>query len=126
MSQQLLPFFIVSLVICIAIFWNKQPLGGNPEFFFFIMTSTFTVVMDDGDDANELESFSSHEEALDYLRQQVYDWNHTDKWNKTKDRLEMVIAENGLELELVQETSSSDYEPHENWNSIHGWSGDSH
>ena len=125
MSQQLLPFFIVSLVIYIAIFWNKQPLGGNPEFFFFIMTSTFTVVMDDGDDANELESFPSHKEALDYLKQQVHDWNHTDKWDKTKDRLEMVIAENGLELELIEETLSSDYEYHETWNSIYGWSGDS-
>ena len=125
MSQQLLPFFIVSLVIYIAIFWNKQPLGRNPEFFFFFMTSTFTVVMDDGDDANELESFPSHEEALDYLKQQVHDWNHTDKWDKTKDRLEMVIAENGLELELIEETLSSDYEYHETWNSIYGWSGDS-
>ena len=125
MSQQLLPFFIVSLVIYIAIFWNKQPLGRNPEFFFFLMTSTFTVVMDDGDDANELKSFPSHKEALDYLQQQVHDWNHTDKWDKTKDRLEMVIAENGLELELIEETLSSDFEYHETWNSIHGWSGDS-
>ena len=125
MSQQLLPFFFVSLVIYIAIFWKKQPFGRKSEFSFFLMTSTFTVVMDDGDDANELESFASHKEALDYLKQQVHDWNHTDKWDKTKDRLEMVIAENGLELELIEETLSSDYEYHETWNSIHGWSGDS-
>ena len=76
MSQQLLPFFFVSLVIYIAIFWNKQPFGRKSEFSFFLMTSTFTVVMDDGDDANELESFASHKEALDYLKQQVHDWNH--------------------------------------------------
>ena len=35
----------------------------------------------------------------------------------------MVIAENGLELELIEETPSSDYEYHKTWNSIHGWSG---
>ena len=37
----------------------------------------------------------------------------------------MVIAENGLELELIEEAPSSDYEYHETWNSIHGWNGDS-
>ena len=36
------------------------------------MTSIFTVVMDDGDDANELDSFSTHQEALNYLKQQVH------------------------------------------------------
>ena len=89
------------------------------------MTSIFTVVMDDGDDANELDSFLTHQEALNYLKQQVHDWNHSDKWDRTKKRLAMVIAENGLELELIEETPSSDYEYHETWNSIHGWSGDS-
>ena len=89
------------------------------------MASIFTVVMDNGDDANELESFSTHKEALDYLKQQVHYWNNTDKWDKTKERLAMVIAENGLELELIEETSNSDFEYHETWNSIHGWSGDS-
>ena len=89
------------------------------------MTSIFTVVMDDGDDANELDSFSTHQEALNYLKKQVHDWNHSDKWDRTKKRLAMVIAENGLELELIEETPSSDYEYHETWNSIHGWSGDS-
>ncbi len=29
--------------------------------------------MDDGDGANELESFPTHKEALDYLKQQVHD-----------------------------------------------------
>ena len=48
------------------------------------MTSIFTVVMDDGDNANELNSFSTHQEALNYLKQQVHDWNHSDKWDKTK------------------------------------------
>ena len=48
------------------------------------MTSVFTVVMDDGDDANELDSFPTHQEALNYLKQQVHDWNHSDKWDKTK------------------------------------------
>jgi hypothetical protein len=89
------------------------------------MTSIFTVVMDDGDDANELDSFPTHQEALNYLKQQVHDWNHSDKWDKTKKRLAMVIAENGLELELIEETPFSDYEYHETWNSIHGWNGDS-
>jgi hypothetical protein len=37
----------------------------------------------------------------------------------------MVIAENGLELELIEETTYSDFEYHETWNSILGWSGDS-
>jgi hypothetical protein len=89
------------------------------------MNNLFTVVMDDGDEANELESFPSHNEALDYLKQQVNDWNHTDKWDKTKKRLAMIIAENGLELEIIEETPASDFEYHETWNSIHGWSGDS-
>ena len=89
------------------------------------MTSIFTVVMDDGDDANELDSFPTHQEALNYLKQQVHDWNHSGKWDRTKKRLAMVIAENGLELELIEETPSSDYEYHETWNSIYGWSGDS-
>ena len=89
------------------------------------MTSIFTVVMDDGDDANELDSFPTHQEALNYLKQKVHDWNHSGKWDNTKKRLAMVIAENGLELELIEETPSSDYEYHETWNSIHGWSGDS-
>ena len=89
------------------------------------MTSVFTVVMDDGDDANELDSFPTHQEALNYLKQQVHDWNYSDKWDEIKKRLAMVIAENGLELELIEETPSSDYEYHETWNSIHGWSGDS-
>ena len=48
------------------------------------MTSIFTVVMDDGDDANEMDSFSTHQEALNYLKRQVHDWNHSDKWDKTK------------------------------------------
>ena len=69
------------------------------EGFFFLMASIYTVVMDDGDDANELESFPTHNEALDYLKQQVHDWNHTDKWDKIKKRLAMIIAENGLELD---------------------------
>ena len=89
------------------------------------MTSIFTVVMDDGDDANELNSFSTHQEALNYLKQQVHDWSHSDKWNKTKKRLAMVIAENGLELELIEETPLSADEYYETSNSIHGWSGDS-
>ena len=89
------------------------------------MPSIYTVVMDDGDGANELESFPTHKEALDYLKQQVHDWNNTDKWDMTKKRLAMVIAENGLELELIEETPSSDFEYHETWNSIFGWSGDS-
>jgi hypothetical protein len=33
----------------------------------FLMSSLFTVVMDDGDDANELESFPTHDEAFEYL-----------------------------------------------------------
>ena len=89
------------------------------------MSTLFTVVMDDGDEANELESFPTHYEALDYLKQQVHDWNHTDKWDKIKKRLAMIIAENGLELEIIEETPSSDFEYHETWNSIHGWCGDS-
>ena len=36
----------------------------------------------------------------------------------------MVVVENGLEFELIEETPLSDYEYHESWNSIHGWSGD--
>ena len=56
------------------------------------MSTLFTVVMDDGDEANELESFPTHNEALDYLKQQVHDWNHTDKWDKIKKRLAMIIA----------------------------------
>ena len=93
--------------------------------FLFLMPSIYTVVMDDGDGANELESFPTHKEALDYLKQQVHDWNNTDKWDMTKKRLAMVIAENGLELELIEETPSSDFEYHETWNSVFGWSGDS-
>ena len=89
------------------------------------MTSIFTVVMDDGDDANELDSFPTHQEALNYLKQQVHDWNHSDKWDKTKKRLAMVVVENGLEFELIEETPLSDYEYNESWNSINGWSGDS-
>ena len=89
------------------------------------MSTLFTVVMDDGDEANELESFPTHNEALDYLKQQVHDWNHTDKWDKIKKRLAMIIAENGLEFEIIEETLSSDFEYHETWNSIHGLSGDS-
>jgi hypothetical protein len=50
----------------------------------FLLTSIFSVVMDDEDDANELNSFSTHQEALNYLKQQVHDWNHSDKWDKTK------------------------------------------
>ena len=37
----------------------------------------------------------------------------------------MVIAENGLELELIEETPLSADEYYETSNSIHGWSGDS-
>jgi hypothetical protein len=37
----------------------------------------------------------------------------------------MVVVENGLEFELIEETLLYDYEYHESWNSIHGWSGDS-
>ena len=55
----------------------------------------------------------------------MHNWNNTDKWDKTKKRLAMVIAENGLELELIEETPSSVFECHETWNSIFGWSGDS-
>ena len=87
------------------------------------MPSIYTVVMDDGDDANELESFPTHKEALDYLKQQVYDWNNTGKWDKTKKSLAMDIAENGLELELIEETPSSDFEYHETLISVFGWSG---
>ena len=127
MSQQLLPFLIVGLIIYIAIFWEKYLLANFILFrrFLFQMPSIYTVVMDDGDDANELESFPTHKEALDYLKQQVHDWNNTGKWDKTKKRLAMVIAENGLELELIEETPCSDFEYHETWNSIFGWSGDS-
>ena len=89
------------------------------------MASVYTVVMDDVDNAIELESFPTHKEALDYLKQQVHDWNNTDRWDKTKKRLEMVIAENGLELEIIEENPSSDFEYHETWNSVLGWSGDS-
>ena len=91
------------------------------------MTSIFTVVMDDGDDANELDSFPTHQEALNYLKQQVHDWNHSYKWRKSIKRLAMVIAENGLELELelIEETPLSANEYHETLNSFHGWSGDS-
>tara|TARA_B100001063_G_C16232506_1_gene296991 strand:- start:91 stop:360 length:270 start_codon:yes stop_codon:yes gene_type:complete len=89
------------------------------------MTSNFSVVVDDGDDAKDLNSFSAHQEALNYLKQQGHNWNHLDKWDKTKKRLAMVIAENGLELELIEETPLSDYEYHESWDSIHVWSGDS-
>ncbi len=66
------------------------------------MSNLFTVAMDDGDEANELESFPTHNEALDYINQQVDDWNHTDKWDKTRKRLAMVITENGLELEIIE------------------------
>ena len=55
------------------------------------MTSIFTVVMDDGDDANELDSFPTHQEALNYLKQQVHDWNHSYKWNKTKNDLQWLL-----------------------------------
>ena len=89
------------------------------------MSTLFTVVMDDGDEANELESFPTHNEALDYLKQQVHDWNHTDKWDKIKKRLAMIIAENGLEFEIIEETPSSDFEFHETGNWRHGWCGDS-
>ena len=44
---------------------------------------------------------------------------------RLKKRLAMVIAENGVELELIEETPLSDYGYHESWTSIHGWSGDS-
>ena len=37
----------------------------------------------------------------------------------------MDVVENSLEFELIEETPLSDYEYHESWNSIHGWSGDS-
>ena len=37
----------------------------------------------------------------------------------------MVVVENGLEFELIEETPLYDYEYHESWNSIYGWSGDS-
>tara|TARA_B100000482_G_C12350760_1_gene196802 strand:- start:269 stop:382 length:114 start_codon:yes stop_codon:yes gene_type:complete len=37
------------------------------------MSNLFTVAMDDGDEANELESFPTHNEALDYINQQVDD-----------------------------------------------------
>ncbi len=66
--------------------------------------------MDDVDSANELESFPTHKDAFDYLKQQAHDWSNTDKWDKTNNRLVIVIAENGLELELVEETPSSDFE----------------
>ncbi|MDA7435358.1 hypothetical protein N8537_03400 [Synechococcus sp. AH-601-J22] len=52
------------------------------------MRTLFTVVMDDGDEANELESFPTHNEALDYLKQQVHDWNHTDNGIKSKKDLQ--------------------------------------
>ena len=55
------------------------------------MTSIFTVVMDDGDDANELDSFPTHQEALNYLKQQVHDWNHSDKWDRTKNGLQWLL-----------------------------------
>ena len=74
------------------------------------MSSIFTVVMDDGDDANELDSFPTHREALNYLKQQVHDWSHSDKWDRTEKRFAMVIAENSLELGLIEETPLSDYE----------------
>ena len=44
--------------------------------------------------------------------------------NEMKNRLAMVFDENGLELELIEETPFSDFDYHETWNSILGWSGD--
>ena len=55
------------------------------------MASIFTVVMDDGDDANELDSFPTHQEALNYLKQQVHDWNHSGKWDRTKNDLQWLL-----------------------------------
>ena len=53
------------------------------------------------------------------------DWNYPYKWHKCKKRLAMLIAENGLQLELIEETPLSANEYHETLNSFHGWSGDS-
>ena len=55
------------------------------------MTSIFTIVMDGGDDANELDSLPTHQEALNYLKQQVHDLNHSGKWDRTKNDLQWLL-----------------------------------
>jgi hypothetical protein len=80
--------------------------------------------VDDGNYANDFEPPATHKDALNCLKSQDHDWKNTDRWNNMKKYLGMLIAENGLEFELVEETLASNFKYHETLSSIYSFSCD--
>jgi hypothetical protein len=83
-------------------------------------TTFYSVVYDNGDDAQELEQFDSHSDALAYLKKEADEWVNGTSWDEEK---EMIDEDCSVCIEVIKQDREDDdvYEPMEAWDSEDGF-----
>lgn len=80
----------------------------------------YAVVYDDGDHSVELEQFSTHTEAVAYMRNEIDEWTNGTGWDVQK---EANGEDYSIQIEVIQQDREDDevYDPLECWDSDDGW-----
>ena len=83
-------------------------------------TTFYSVVYDNGYDAQELEQFDSHSDALAYLKKEADEWVNGTSWNEDK---ESNGEDYSIQIEVIKQDREDEdvYEPMECWDSEDGF-----